>query len=44
VELLPKEQEEEVGALGIASSFSHISGLVMDLRGGSTQITWMIAH
>jgi len=44
VELLPKEQEGRVGALGIASSFSHVSGLVMDLGGGSTQITWMIAH
>jgi retrograde regulation protein 2 len=44
VELLPKEQEGEVGALGIASSFSHVRGLVMDLGGGSTQITWMIAH
>jgi retrograde regulation protein 2 len=44
VKLLPKEEEGEVGALGVASSFSHVSGLVMDLGGGSTQITWMIAH
>lgn len=44
VELLPKEEEGQVGALGIASSFSHVSGLVMDLGGGSTQITWMIAN
>lgn len=44
VELLPKEEEGKVGALGIASSFSHVSGLVMDLGGGSTQITWMIAN
>ena len=42
--MLPKEQEGRVGALGISSSFSHVSGLVMDLGGGSTQITWMIAH
>jgi retrograde regulation protein 2 len=44
VELLPKEEEGHVGALGIASSFSHVGGLVMDLGGGSTQITWMIAN
>jgi retrograde regulation protein 2 len=44
VEMLPKEQEGQVGALGIASSFSHVSGLVMDLGGGSTQITWLTAN
>lgn len=43
VELLPKEEEGQVGALGVASSFSQVSGLVMDLGGGSTQITWIIA-
>ena len=44
VEMLAKEDEGKVGALGIASSFSDIQGLVMDLGGGSMQITWMIAH
>ena len=44
VEMLSKEEEGEIGALGIASSFSDVSGLVMDLGGGSTQITWMIAR
>lgn len=43
VDLLPKEVEGRVGALGVASSFDQVSGLVMDLGGGSTQITWMIA-
>ncbi|RVX71351.1 hypothetical protein B0A52_04925 [Exophiala mesophila] len=44
VDLLPKEVEGRVGALGVASSFDQVSGLVMDLGGGSTQITWMIAQ
>jgi retrograde regulation protein 2 len=43
VEVLPKEQEGLVGAMGIASGFSEVSGLVMDLGGGSMQISWMIA-
>jgi retrograde regulation protein 2 len=42
VELLPKETEGRVGAYGIASSYDEVRGLVMDLGGGSTQITWMI--
>lgn len=41
VEMLAKEEEGYVGALGVASGFSTVSGLVMDLGGGSTQITWM---
>jgi retrograde regulation protein 2 len=44
VSLLPKEEEGRVGAMGIASSFSSVKGLVMDLGGGSTQITWMIVE
>ncbi|KAL6404966.1 retrograde regulation protein 2 [Ilyonectria robusta] len=44
VELLPKEEEGQVGALGIASGFSSMEGLVMDLGGGSTQITWMLSQ
>jgi retrograde regulation protein 2 len=43
VELLPKEEEGQIGALGIASGFSAMEGLVMDLGGGSTQITWMLS-
>ncbi len=44
VELLPKEEEGKIGAFGIASSFTYVGGLVMDLGGGSTQITWMISR
>jgi retrograde regulation protein 2 len=44
VEMLGKEEEGEVGAFGVASSFANVRGLVMDLGGGSMQITWMIAH
>ncbi|KAK5165028.1 hypothetical protein LTR04_001489 [Oleoguttula sp. CCFEE 6159] len=42
VTLLAKEEEGRLGAMGIASSFSAVNGLVMDLGGGSTQITWMM--
>jgi retrograde regulation protein 2 len=41
VEMLPKEMEGRVGALGVASSYDGVRGLVMDLGGGSTQITWV---
>jgi retrograde regulation protein 2 len=44
VEMLAKEDEGKIGALGIASSFSHMQGLAMDLGGGSTQITWLIVQ
>jgi retrograde regulation protein 2 len=44
VELLAKEDEGRIGALGIASSFSEMEGIVMDLGGGSTQITWLMMH
>ncbi|KAJ9605286.1 retrograde regulation protein 2 [Cladophialophora chaetospira] len=43
VDLLPKEAEGRIGAMGVASSFAGVEGLVMDLGGGSTQITWVIA-
>lgn len=43
VELLTKEDEGRIGAEGVASSFNEVSGLVMDLGGGSTQLTWMIS-
>lgn len=44
VELLRKEQEGIVGAWGIASSFSDVEGLALDLGGGSMQMTWIISH
>ncbi|WEW58071.1 retrograde regulation protein 2 [Emydomyces testavorans] len=44
VNLLSKEEEGELGALGIASSLATVQGLVMDLGGGSTQISWMSAQ
>lgn len=34
VEMLGKEEEGYVGALGVASGFSDVSGLVLDLGGG----------
>jgi retrograde regulation protein 2 len=42
VELLPKEMEGRIGALGAASSYENIRGLMMDLGGGSTQLTWIV--
>ncbi|KAL6402675.1 retrograde regulation protein 2 [Ilyonectria robusta] len=44
VDMLHKEDEGRVGALGVASGFSNIRGLMMDLGGGSTQITWIISQ
>lgn len=44
VEMLPKEEEGRVGAMGVVSSFSKVKGLMMDLGGGSTQITWLDAE
>ncbi|EEP76211.1 conserved hypothetical protein [Uncinocarpus reesii 1704] len=43
VKLLSKEAEGELGAWGVASSLASVEGLVMDLGGGSAQLTWMIA-
>lgn len=42
VEMLAKEEEGRIGAMGVASSFSTLKGLVMDLGGGSVQLTWVI--
>lgn len=36
VEMLGEEEEGYVGALGVASGFSDVRGIVMDLGGGST--------
>lgn len=44
VEMLRKEEEGTVGAWGIASSFSDVEGLALDLGGGSMQMTWIISH
>ena len=41
VELLTKEEEGRLGALGIASSMDHIDGICMDMGGGSVQMTWI---
>ncbi|KAI4146627.1 MAG: hypothetical protein L6R39_003382 [Caloplaca ligustica] len=43
VEMLAKEEEGRIGAMGVASSFESVKGLVMDLGGGSIQMTWMIS-
>ncbi|PUU76938.1 Ppx/GppA phosphatase family-domain-containing protein [Tuber borchii] len=41
VELLSKSEEARIGAEGVASSVGSVTGLVMDLGGGSTQLNWM---
>ncbi|OAX84758.1 hypothetical protein ACJ72_00868 [Emergomyces africanus] len=41
IQLLSREEEGRIGSLGIASSLGVVEGLVMDLGGGSVQITWM---
>lgn len=41
VELLKREDEGRIGAYGVISSFNMVSGLYMDLGGGSTQISWI---
>ncbi|BDD61056.1 hypothetical protein MPDQ_002590 [Monascus purpureus] len=42
VRILSKEDEGRLGAMGVASSSASVAGLVMDMGGGSVQITWMI--
>lgn len=44
VELLPKEMEGRIGALGVARSYENVKGLMMDLGGGSTQLTWIVTE
>ena len=41
VQLLAKEEEGRLGAMGIASSVAHLSGICIDMGGGSVQLTWM---
>lgn len=43
VELLSKEEEGQIGALGIVSSFDRAEGLLMDLGGGSVQLSWLVS-
>jgi retrograde regulation protein 2 len=42
VDLLSKEMEGRVGAYSVASSYETVTGLMMDLGGGSTQINWIM--
>ncbi|PIA96225.1 Retrograde regulation protein 2 [Cercospora beticola] len=44
VTMLAKEEEGRVGAMGVASSLPSLSGLVMDLGGGSTQLSWIVKN
>ena len=44
VQLLEKAVEGRVGAHGVASSYGNVRGLMMDLGGGSTQITWIVTE
>lgn len=44
VTMLPKEEEGRVGAMGVVSSLGEVNGIIMDLGGGSTQLTWIISH
>ena len=39
--LLSKEDEGRLGAMGVASSVTNVTGLVMDFGGGSLQLTWV---
>ncbi|KAI7364654.1 retrograde regulation protein 2 [Hortaea werneckii] len=39
--MLSKEEEGRTGAMGVASSLPHANGIVMDLGGGSTQLSWL---
>jgi retrograde regulation protein 2 len=42
VKLLAKAEEGRVGAMGVASSLPEVKGLMMDLGGGSTQLSWLM--
>ncbi|KAF9155975.1 hypothetical protein DFQ26_009516 [Actinomortierella ambigua] len=42
VEMLPKEDEARVGALGVMASYYTVQGLFMDLGGGSVQLNYII--
>ncbi|MDI1489873.1 MAG: hypothetical protein OHK93_001072 [Ramalina farinacea] len=40
-QLLSKEDEGRLGAMGVASSVDELEGIVMDMGGGSVQMTWV---
>lgn len=42
VRLLSKEEEGRVGSVGVASSGRRVMGLVMELGGGSVQLSWVV--
>ena len=42
VQLLAKEEEGRLGAMGIASSVDDLKGICMDMGGGSVQLTWVV--
>lgn len=42
VSLLAKSEEGRVGAMGVVSSLPEVRGLMMDLGGGSTQLTYLM--
>ncbi|KAI9036535.1 putative transcription regulator (RTG2) [Aspergillus affinis] len=44
VKTLTKAEEGVVGAWGIASGFSQLAGLALDLGGGSMQMTWIVSN
>ncbi|AGO13411.1 AaceriAFR277Wp [[Ashbya] aceris (nom. inval.)] len=41
VEMLTREEEGRIGSYGVISSFNAVSGLYMDLGGGSVQLSWV---
>ncbi|RJE26497.1 retrograde regulation protein 2 [Aspergillus sclerotialis] len=42
VQLLSKEEEGRIACSGVASSGRRVRGLVMDLGGGSVQLSWVV--
>ncbi|KAK2740310.1 hypothetical protein FQN57_006190 [Myotisia sp. PD_48] len=42
IQMLSKEEEGRIGALGVASSLADVEGLVMDLGGGSVQFSYLM--
>lgn len=44
VELLSKSAEAEISSFGVMASFHSVKGLVMDLGGGSVELTYVVAE
>lgn len=42
--MLGKAEEGRIGAWGVAWSLARVRGLMMDLGGGSTQVSWVLAE